>query len=1126
MATDDLHYAPPQEGLEWVCSFRPDSVLVLGQLDESRVLAVEALALEARTAPAGLARQLVHQGTYVIGIAERWHVLIATEGKPPMQRVTGRLSRLDDDHHLSSARLAFEHEWDRARPFVGACAFSEGDVVRPLGSDARGRVKAVIRTPDGHSIEVESEGRLRTFNEDALRHVLGDPTNPDWWIDQKPANAEQIARTLTFTKLENPLTDTLYSFGASKTVFRPYQFLPALKVLKSATGRLLIADEVGLGKTIEAGLIWTELEQREPIRRALVVVPASLTVKWQQEMSRRFSRPLKLLTVKDLREFAEQLALGHEPDLVGIISLQALRGATDVQETLAPLKPAFQLVIVDEAHALRNRETKSYQLGELLSDWADYLIFLSATPLNLRSEDLFNLVNLLSEADFADISVFSQQIEPNAALNDVARMLGRPDGWDCASALERLKSIDGMSLGSIVTARPAYAQLVELLSKTTSLSHEDKSRARRRIAELNTLSGVLTRTRKADVPDKKAVREVQKVQVSWTEAERTFYDAVREWCRSRAKSQGVPPGFALQMPMRQAASSIPAMQAWLRDKTHGTPQLEVDDWDTERSPSDSGICEELTLQALLRPITVDTKFDALLDQLIAARNEGLGQVMIFSFFRRTLEYLQSRLAAHFKTRVMHGGTALTDRQKIMDDFRAGTFEVLLVSEVGSEGLDFEFCNVLVNYDMPWNPMRVEQRIGRLDRFGQQHDKILIYNMHVPGTIETDIFERLYQRLRLFESSIGELEPILFDEWGDALEDFTRRVLDPRLSDVQQRAQADRMLLAVENRRGDLQVLDDSRAILNSIEQLDVEGLTEQGPTDGRFVGAAELLGVVRRVLDQFGGRLTPETDGIWTLRGTQDLAVKLRTLPSAARGSAEEFGRLLAAVRDEVAWRITFESDVASKHDVDLISSRHPLVNLGMGVLRDESLNLDRFGAVRIAGIREGDYLVVVHLAETTGLSPRRELWTTSFDLHTKQEAAEVGAGLLTALAEGRLEESSLQADPAHVRVLYNLARQRVAERTTTVEAERRQENDALVEGRKASQLQSNSLKVRRARQVLDDLVAARRDARIIRMYEGRLKGLRNARDEIEAQALRGRELSVSLEPIAVVLVEGRSGQS
>lgn len=1124
MALDDLKYVPTQAGLDWVAGLAPASILVLGALGEDEVSAVERLALETRTAPAGPLRQLVHQGTYAILLDDSWRVLIAVQGKQPAQAASGRFNHLEDDHHLSAARLAFEHEWSRARPFVGACNFTEGDIVRPHGSDTRGRVKTVIRTPDGHSIEVESEGRLRSFNEDALERVQGDPTNPEWWIDQEPASATHVARTLTYTKLENPLTDTLYSFGASKTVFRPYQFLPALKLLRSATGRLLVADEVGLGKTIEAGLIWTELEQREEIRRALVVVPASLTVKWQREMSRRFARPLRQLNVKDLREFADQLTHGHEPDLVGIISLQALRGATDVQEALAPLKPAFQLIIVDEAHALRNRDTKSHQLGELLSDWADYLIFLSATPLNLRSEDLFNLVNLLSEADFADFSIFNQQLEPNAALNQISRILGKSDGFDPERARELLSSITEMPLGAIVTSRPGYDQLRGLIDRTSPLTPEEKSRGRRHIAELNTLSGVLTRTRKADVPDKKALREVQEVRVSWTEPERLFYDSVREWCLSRARSQGVPPGFALQMPMRQAASSIPAMQEWLRDKT-GRSSEGVDDWDTDVESLDTEVWQELTLQGLLRPIEVDTKFEALRAQLIEARKEGLGQVMIFSFFRRTLQYLDDRLRDSFKTRVMHGGTRPADRQKVMDDFRAGHFDILLVSEVGSEGLDFEFCNVLVNYDMPWNPMRVEQRIGRLDRFGQKHDKIFIYNMHVPGTIETDIFERLYTRLKLFESSIGELEPILYDEWGDALERFTKRVLDPQLTHSQRLAVADKMRLALENRRGDLKVLDDSRAILNSIEQLDVEGLTELGPADGRFVGAVELRTVVQGALDKFGGTLRAEGQGVWRLHGTAELAVALRTLPTNKRGSLEAFGRLLSAVRDEEPWPVTFESEVASRHDVDLISSRHPLTVLGMQVLRDEALHLDRFGSVRVKGVR-GSYLVAVHLAESSGLSPRRELWTTGIDLDTGRADNAVGNALLTALAEGGLGESSLTAEPARVRELYNLARQRVAQRTTRVQGERRQENAALVEGRLASQLQSNLMKTNRASEALANLRAAGRDPRVIRMYEGRLRGLRNAREEIEAAASRGRNLSVSCEPIAIVLVEGVVAQS
>ena len=134
-------------------------------------------------------------------------------------------------------------------------------------------------------------------------------------------------------------------------------------------------------------------------------------------------------------------------------------------------------------------------------------------------------------------------------------------------------------------------------------------------------------------------------------------------------------------------------------------------------------------------------------RLLELRETGLRQVMVFSFFRGTLQYLEQRLSLKMSVRLMTGLTKMDERQRVMEDFRAGKFDVLLLSQVGAEGLDFEFCNVLVNYDLPWNPMQVEQRIGRLDRFGQTSEKIFIFNMHVPGTIESDIFERLYHAHR-------------------------------------------------------------------------------------------------------------------------------------------------------------------------------------------------------------------------------------------------------------------------------------------------------------------------------------------------------------------------------------------
>ena len=280
--------------------------------------------------------------------------------------------------------------------------FVSGDYVRPRGGAKIGVVRRNIVHSHGYDVEVQIDGRQSTFGEDDLDLVEGNPQEPEFWVEGESATAEELAFTLTWTKLRNPLTDTLYSFASSKTLFRPYQFVPVLKLLNSPSGRLLIADEVGLGKTIEAGLVWSELEQRNPLRRVLVLAPAALTEKWRAEMRRRFDRPVEVLTTASMREFADQIRRGEDPTMHGVMSLQALRGANDVVEVLEEVNPRFDLVIVDEAHAMRNRGTSTHLLGQFLSDWSDYLVFLSATPLNLGRSDLFNLVNILDQEQFGD----------------------------------------------------------------------------------------------------------------------------------------------------------------------------------------------------------------------------------------------------------------------------------------------------------------------------------------------------------------------------------------------------------------------------------------------------------------------------------------------------------------------------------------------------------------------------------------------------------------------------------------------------------------------------------------------------------------------------------------------------
>ena len=571
------------------------------------------------------------------------------------------------------------------------------------------------------------------------------------------------------------------------------------------------------------------------------MAPASLTLKWKSEMSRRFDRDLEVMRPADLLDRAEAMARGRDVKFAGVISLESLRTADRALQALTDVHARLDLVIVDEAHALRNRGTRGYELGQLLSDWADVLVFLSATPLNLGRSDLFNLVNMLREDEFADEAVFEAQLEPNQVLNEIARRL-RADRAEPRKLLALADRIDSMKLGAAVTARPDFAVLRSILERESPLADEEVARAKRAVSGLNTLSSVLTRTRKVDVPDAKAKRVAEQVNVAWTDQERGMYEGIRARCLSELAARGTPPGFGMQMPLRQAASCLPAMQEVLRRKhvrfEDGYEDYEDYDLGEEREDDDEPTLPQTSIAELLRPLDVDSKYDAMEARLMALRASGVRQVMVFSFFRGTLAYLEQRLSQRMSVRVMTGDTPMDQRQKVMQDFRSGHFDVLLLSQVGAEGLDFEFCNVLVNYDLPWNPMQVEQRIGRLDRFGQTSEKIFILNMHVPGTIESDIFERLYTRIGVFEQSIGELEPILRDE----LRSVTRTLLDPRLTDAERQEEAERIGVALAERAEQLKELekltrrpDDRRPARGGRH---VERWTDGRPLRGAVGGAA------------------------------------------------------------------------------------------------------------------------------------------------------------------------------------------------------------------------------------------------------------------------------------------------
>jgi len=698
--------------------------------------------------------------------------------------------------------------------------FSKGDkvIIKALGNKI-GIIDGEPREAKGkifYSVSIDPSQSSPYYPEDSLEKFIP-PKSVEQLLKAKEFSViEDFIQSLIYKKLEKPLSDNLYTFYSSRTEFQVHQFKPVLKFLNTFKQRLLLADEVGLGKTIEAGIIITEMSARlGELSRVLIVCPSMLTQKWGKEMQKRFSLDFNILKRDDFTKFLQRYTeYGEAEKIKCIMTLQTLRSNRMI-EHFREVAPHFDIVIVDEAHYMRNPETLSYELGEVLSELSDAMLFLSATPLQLGTPDLFNLLGLLIPEEFSDFALFHNLIEPNEYINNALRRLYEP-----SAALEVLKRVVETSQKDRFIKNSFYQEAVELLGSNNKLSREQAIRLQKLLIELNCLSYVFTRTKKRDVEIQFPTREAKVILVQFTTAEMEFYNAVTDFVTERftsryGSSQGI--SFAVIMPQRQVASCIQAMKESLDNiikkgvikapsEDNGDiidPSSDVDaPWKLE----DREVSSISKLKGSANRIgNTDTKFDMFLEALHNLEKENpAAKIMVFAFFKKTLEYLRRKLeATEYRKRValIHGDIPTKDREKIIKEFRqTDEIKILLSSEVGSEGLDFEFCNVIFNYDLPWNPMRVEQRIGRLDRYGQRHEKILIYNFSMIETIDGEILNRLYQRINVFERYIGDLDAIL----GDQITELTKDMFNANLTYKQKIQKIDKVAENIERRQKELE----------------------------------------------------------------------------------------------------------------------------------------------------------------------------------------------------------------------------------------------------------------------------------------------------------------------------------
>ena len=454
-----------------------------------------------------------------------------------------------------------------------------------------------------------------------------------------------------------------------------YQEETARKVMKTFRGRAILADEVGLGKTIEAGIILKEYLMRGLVRSVLVLVPSSLVFQWQEELREKFGLPFLSSQDSLFREDPERF--WGEPFL--LVSLQTARTQ---RQWGAITSRSFDLVIVDEAHHLKNRATGNWKVVNALQK--TFLLLLTATPVQNKLEELYNLVTLLKP-------------------------------------------------GHLKTLRAFKEEFVTRGSPTDPRNRESLRQLLKEVMVRNTRS--VTRLR---LPPRFAFT----TRVNPTPQESLFYQKISDLVRSPAPlSENAFSRLGLRRLLEAAGSShFAALRMLERMAEQSTEGLREK-------------IEDILLSSA--GIQVGSKSQKVIELLLASQE----QKIVFVNYRATLEHLEHLLKGeNISYALLHGGLTPAQKQTAIEAFQNGT-SVLLTTATGGEGYNLHFCHVMINYDLPWNPMQIEQRIGRLHRIGQKKE-VQVYNFCAGGSLEDYILEILDRKINMFELVIGEIEMIL------------------------------------------------------------------------------------------------------------------------------------------------------------------------------------------------------------------------------------------------------------------------------------------------------------------------------------------------------------------------------
>lgn len=813
---------------------------------------------------------------------------------------------------------------------------------------------------------------------------------------------------LTAYQINNPSSQNLYSLNSARIDFVPYQFRPALKMIHADEPRILIADSVGVGKTIEAGLIIKELEARSDLERVLVICPKPLVAerKWELEM-KRFDEEFISLDGATLRQIISDTDRDGDWPVrfnkaiipYSILDSKVYNGEIGRRNRIFGLseldpEPHFDLVIVDEAHHIRNgsddkEKAFAYKCTKYFCDHADAVVMLTATPLQTSDNDLFTLLNVLRPDIVVDKDTFEMMSRPNANISRAVHLVrAMEEDWNEKASTELLDLQKTQWGDNVIAENPLYNDILRRL-ESNEIDREERVKLISDIESLHSFGTMLNRTRRRDIQDF-CVRRSHTVSTSFTEYQQTLHDELlffeHEALSTLHNANSV--AFMISTIRRQAASCIFGLAPYIRDiisrrlmQLDYDPDSLINDVDEKSLNTISSLAKKVLMLADKLP-EKDPKFEETYDIIRKKQEQSNNKIMIFSTFRHTLSYLKRKLSeCGLRVEQIDGSVKDDTRYELKSRFELSreneyAIDILLFTEVGSEGLDYQFCDMMINYDLPWNPMKIEQRIGRIDRRGQLSDVVNIYNIITEGTVDADIYHRCLMRIGVFERSIGDCEEIL----GQIASGIDYIVYDTNLTDEERNIKLEQMADNEVRKMQELNRLEEEEKELFGFDLTELTTSHEIKKAESPWISGYFLQKLIENYITAIVGKgqyIIGESS-LKTIRlsasARQILRDDLKKLTGGRNALRRSWQNYLSGNKPNHS--ITFDPETASKErDSFFITAMHPLAKQAAKYYSHrESAYLHL--QLHTSEISSGQYVFSVYAWQYTGYNTYTKLIT------------------------------------------------------------------------------------------------------------------------------------------------------